>query len=209
MYTYVYIHIHTYTDMGWELTHWLSAGCLHIFKFWVLQIKGGHTLPVTSESVRRVAGRSRPTRRSESLRLADLTRNESWSEVAWTSLPVSIGLSSSGRSRSNLIESSSRSWPATIEAVQPLRPRRFKFKFTLSRQPRLPVHQQTGHYLFYLWKFELTYVTYVTYNLLMIYLWTSIPCFRHSYLWFTYDLLILLMIYLWISSSLILLIIYL
>ena len=70
-------------------------------------------------------------------------------------------------------------------------------------------HQQTGHYLFYLWKFELTYVTYVTYNLLMIYLWTSIPCFRHSYLWFTYDLLILLMIYLWISSSLILLIIYL
>ena len=72
-----------------------------------------------------------------------------------------------------------------------------------------PLHQQTGHYLFYLWKFELTYVTYVTYNLLMIYLWTSIPCFRHSYLWFTYDLLILLMIYLWISSSLILLIIYL
>ena len=46
-------------------------------------------------------------------------RLDSESEVAWTSLPVSIGLNSSGRSRSNLTESSSRSWPATIEAVQP------------------------------------------------------------------------------------------
>jgi hypothetical protein len=94
-----------------------------------------HALPVTSESVLRVAGRSRP--RAGGTPSQAGRRLDSESEVAWTSLPVSIGLSSSGRSRSNLIESSSRSWPATIEAVQPLRPRRFKFKFTLSRQPRL------------------------------------------------------------------------
>ena len=74
-----------------------------------------HALPVTSESVLRVAGRSRPTRNpSQAGR-----RLDSESEVAWTSLPVSIRLNSSGQSRSNLTESSSRSWPATIEAVQP------------------------------------------------------------------------------------------
>ena len=74
-----------------------------------------HALPVTSESVLRVAGRSRPTRTpSQAGR-----RLDSESEVAWTSLPVSIRLNSSGQSRSNLTESSSRSWPATIEAVQP------------------------------------------------------------------------------------------
>ena len=39
---------------------------------------------------------------------------------------------------------------------------------------------QTRHYLFYLWKFELTYVTYITHDLLMIYLWTSISCFSQS-----------------------------
>ena len=86
-----------------------------------------HALPVTSESVLRVAGRSRPTRTpSQAGR-----RLDSESEVAWTSLPVSIRLNSSGQSRSNLTESSSRSWPATIESVQPEARSR---KFTLSRQ---------------------------------------------------------------------------
>ena len=134
-YVYVYIDLHIYTYIYW---HGLGGNSESLP---VMRARGAssssypysckcnwrgvwaeengtmhwHALPVTSESVLRVAGRSRPTRTpSQAGR-----RLDSESEVAWTSLPVSIRLNSSGKSRSNLTESSSRSWPATIESVQP------------------------------------------------------------------------------------------
>ncbi len=117
-YTYIYIHtssssIHTYIEMGWEVTHsgW-SRGAYPYSCKW--KGGGGGNHPTASDF--RV--RLQPPE-SCRLRVADsqgVGRLDSEVTVAWTSL--SFGRSSSGSSRANLIESSRRSWPATIKAVQ-------------------------------------------------------------------------------------------
>ena len=132
--------------MGWEVTlshcQWCGPGVLQVQVTHILAsaIEGGFGRrrmglctdthcqwhPSPSSGLQAARGRRAGGTPSQAGR-----RLDSESEVAWTSLPVSIGLNSSGRSRSNLTESSSRSWPATIESVQPEARSR---KFTLSRQ---------------------------------------------------------------------------